>query len=188
MAEKTRSNAAVNELKIVREFLDRNNLALLVKLLKESCDQLCEAKVTRPGLEVPANEMTPVQFTGIEWDSVGFFEPSEPTRLAIPAGLGGRFLIQAATRWLDHRDSLNEEPPPDSYFYAFVIHNGSGHPPGNDARCTANNVEGGATGTTQHFMYETELVAGDFVELWLWQGFGSPIHCDTHFQIRRLGC
>lgn len=188
MAQNSRSIQAADELTIVRKFLRRNNLLALVQLLKESCDRVCEVKLARGGLDVPKDVSTPVPFSNVEWDSVGFFESSEPTRLTIPAGLGGRYLIQTATRWLDHRDFPGEEPPPDSYFYAFVMHNGSGHPAGNDARCTANNVEGGATGTTQHFTYETELVAGDFVELWLWQGFGTPVHCDTHFQMRRLGC
>jgi len=187
MPENPRSNPAKEELRIVRNFLRRNNLQLLVQLLKESCDRVCEAKLARGGMDVPKDERTPVPFSNIEWDSVGFFEPSEPTRLTVPTGLGGRYLVQASTRWLDHRQSSNEEAPPDSHYYAFMMHNGSGYPAGNDARCTANNVEGGATGTTQHFMYETDLAAGDFVELWLWQGFGTPIHCDIHFQMRRLG-
>lgn len=188
MSENPRSNHAADELSIVRKFLRRNNLLALVQILKESCDRVCEVKLARGGMEVPKDVSTPVPFSNIEWDSVGFFEPSEPTRLTVPAGLGGRYLIQAATRWLDHREPLGEGSLPDSHYYAFMMCNGSGHPAGNDARCTANNVEGGATGTTQHFMYETELVAGDFVELWLWQGFGTPVHCDIHFQMRRLGC
>lgn len=183
------SNRAADELTIVRKFLRRNNLLLLVQLLKESCGRVCNVKLGRGGMEVPKEVKTPVSFSNIEWDSVGFFQPSEPTRLTVPAGLGGRYLIQVATRWLDHRDPLlGKEPQPDSYYYAFVMRNGSGHPAGNDARCTANNVEGEATGTTQHFMYETGLAEGEFVELWLWQGFGSPIHCNIHFQMRRLGC
>lgn len=187
MPEDFKLDSAADELEIVRKFLRRNNLQLLVQLLKESCDRVCEVKLSRGGMDVPINESTPVPFSNIEWDSVGFFEPSEPTRLTVPAGLSGRYLIQAATRWVDHQEPLDPDPTPDSYYYAFMMHNGSGHPAGNDARCTTNNVEGGATGTTQHFMYETELAEGDFVELWLWQGFGTPIHCDIHFQMRRLG-
>lgn len=187
MAGKTKSESSLKELKIVRKFLQRNNLVSLVDLLSKTCDKARGAKVALGGMEVPVSSSACVSFTNIEWDSDGFFQPAEPTRLTVPPGLGGRYLIQVATRWLDHREPESEEPLPDSYYYAFVMKNGSGHPAGNDARSTANNVEGEATGSTQHFMYETDLAEGDFVELWLWQAFGSPIHCDIHFLVRRVG-
>jgi len=187
MGEKSKADRSANELKIVRKFLQRNHLSSLVELLKEACDRACGAKVAKGGVVVPEDQKVPVSFSNIDWDSDGFFQPSDSTRLTVPAGLGGRYLIQAATRWIDHREPAGGDPLPDSYYYAFVMRNGSGHPAGNDARCTANNVEGEATGTTQHFMHETHLNGGDFIELWLWQAFGSPIHCDVHFQLRRVG-
>ncbi len=187
MSEKAKSDQGSRELAIVRKFLQRNNLQSLVQLLKKASDPACGAKITRGAMDVPMGTHTSVSFTNTDWDSDGFFQAGHPTRLTVPEGLGGRYLIQVAIRWLNEWDPAGGDPPADSYYYAYVMLNGTGHPAGNDARSTANDVEGGATGTTQHFVYETDLAEGSYAELWLWQEYEAERRCDVYFQMRRVG-
>lgn len=171
---------AKSELEIVREFLERNNLVHVVELLQQAVPH--GAKATKGAQVVRPNETTTATFDGPQWDSDGYFDADQPTRLTVPTALRGRYFIQVAIRWLNDADVT-----PDSYYHAFLSVNGSSHPAGNDARSTANDTEAGATGTTQHFTFETNLGDGDYVELHVWQGFGSDRRCDLYFQMRRVG-
>ncbi len=187
MPEKRTQDLLAKELRIVRAFLERNNLEAVVDLLSEVCDQVRGVKAKKGAMDVPENSHTIVSFTNTEWDSDAFFDPQYPTRLTVPNGLGGRYFFQAAIRWLNDPGGPPPDQPVDSYYYAFITLNEDPHPAGNDARSTANDTEGGATGTTQHFTFETNLAEGNFVELRLWQGYGPHRRCDVNFQMRRVG-
>ncbi|RLE36526.1 MAG: hypothetical protein DRJ61_00560 [Acidobacteria bacterium] len=187
MPEKRKLDLSAKELGIVQSFLQRNNLEAVVGLLNEAGDHVRGVKAKKGAMDVPENSHTTVSFTNTEWDFDNFFDPQYPTRLTVPNGLGGRYFFQVALRWLNDPGALPPNQPNDSYYYAFITLNGDPHPAGNDARSTANDTEGGATGTTQHFTFETNLAEGDFAELRLWQGYGPHRRCDVCFQMRRVG-
>jgi len=178
------------ELKIVRKFLRRNNLDEMYALLLQIGDELHSAKVTAGSHPVPADEKTAIPFQHVEWDSDGYFDDQETTRLTVPAGLGGRYFVQVAIRW--HNTEAAPETPimaeiRDSYYYAFVSLNGSEHAVVTNARSTANKVGFGATGTTQHFSFDLDLSDGDFIEARLWQDFFDPVRADVFLELRREG-
>ena len=181
---------AKEELRIVRKFLRRNNLDEMCALLQQVGDDLHGAKVVAGSHPVPADEKTPIPFQNADWDSDGYFDDQEPTRFTVPTGLGGRYFVQVVIRW--HNTEEARETPPlavirDSYYYAFVSLNGSEHAVGVNARSTAAKVGYGATGTTQHFTFDLNLGAGDFVEVRLWQDFFDPVRADVVLEIRRIG-
>ncbi len=186
MTEKRRQDLAEMELRMVRAFLHRNNLDSLIGILKDAGGRPRGAKVTRGAMDVPENDHTTVSFSSVDWDSDTFFDPQYPTRLTVPIGLAGRYFFQVAIRWLNDSSGGPPANGDDSYHYAYISLNGDHNPAGNDARSTANDVEGGATGTTQHFTFETNLAQGDYAELRLWQGFNPHRNCDVCFQMRRV--
>lgn len=177
------------ELAIVRKFLRRNNLHHVVELLLEARDVVHGAKVSRGELTVPRAQASPTtaSFGAPEWDSDSYLEPTQRSLLVVPAGLGGRYFVQVALRWL--RDDLQPFTAADAdagYFYAFLSKNGTGGPVGNDGRSTASAVPG-ATGTTQHFTWEDSLAEGDSLELRLQQYVRDGVSAVVHLQLRRVG-
>jgi hypothetical protein len=181
--KKSAKSALEKELKIVRKFLKRNNLETVINMIREADDKARGAKIKRGSVKINNGETTVASLDTVSWDSDGYFDSGSPTRLTVPAGLEGRYLLQVALRWINKNDPM----APDSYFYSFITLNEDQCPVSNDARSTANNTEAGSEGTTQHFTYETHLNAGDFVQLWLWQNFGAQKHCDVVLQMRRVG-
>lgn len=185
--KKLAGSAGEKELKLVRKFLKRNNLEALANMISAADDKARGAKVTRGSAGVESNVDTAVEFRNVLWDSDGYFDPTTPTRLTIPTGLGGRYLLQVALRWQHDDGPLTPPNDTESYFHAFITQNGETDAFDNDVRSSANKVNGGAVATSQHFMAETELKAGDFAELWLAQQFGVDKRCDVYFTIRRVG-
>ncbi len=189
-SEDKKLEVAKEELRIVRKFLRRNNLDQMYALLQQIGGELHGAKVVAGSHAVPADEKSSVEYQNVHWDSDGYFDDQEPTRWTVPTGLGGRYFVQVAIRWLNTEES-HETPPlaviRDSYYYAFVSLNGSEHPVGSYARSTANKVGHGATGTTQHFTFDLNLGDGDFVEVKLWQDFYDPVKADVFLEVRRIG-
>jgi hypothetical protein len=180
---------AKEELRIVRKFLRRNNLDEMYALLQQVGDDLHGAKVVAGSHPVPADEKTAIPFQQVDWDSDEYFDEGEPTRLTVPAGLGGRYFIQVAIRW--HNTEQAPGPPNvvirPSYYYAFVSLNGGEHAVVTNARSTANKVGNDATTTTQHFTFDLDLSEGDFIEARLWQGFYDPVRADVFLELRRVG-
>jgi len=185
--KKSAASALEKELKIVRKFLKRNNLEALVNMISAADDIAHGVKVTRGSAQVVSNVDTAVEFRNVYWDSDGYFETEAPTRLTVPTGLGGRYLLHVALRWQHDDGPLTPPNDTKSYFHAFITLNGNNDGFDNDVRSSANKVIGGAVATSQHFMAETQLNAGDFVELWLAQQFGVDKRCDAYFTIRRVG-
>jgi hypothetical protein len=187
--EEKKLEIAKEELRIVRRFLRRNNLDEVCTLLLQMGDQLHSAKVAAGSHPVPADEKSVVTFQHVDWDSDEYFDDGEPTRLTVPTGLGGRYFVKVAVRWLN----TEEAPGPpnmvirDSYHYVFVSSNGSENAVVTAARSTANKVGHGATGTTQHFTFDLDLDDGDFLEVRLWQDFYDPVRADVFFELRRVG-
>jgi len=157
--EKKKLEIAKEELKIVRKFLRRNKLDEMYGFLQQICADLHSVKVTAGMYPVPADQKTPIPFQHVDWDSDAYFDDGEPTRLTVPTGLGGRYFVKVAVRWLNPEEAPG--PPnmviKDSYYYAFVSSNGSEHAVVTAARATANKVGHGATGTTQHFSFDLDL-------------------------------
>ena len=181
---------AKEELRIVRRFLRRNNLDELCAALQQTGDSVHGAKVIAGMHPVPADQKTAIPFQNVDWDSDGYFNNQEPTRLTVPTGFAGRYFVQIAIRWHNPEEASGS---PDigeireSYFYAFASQNGRPHAIGVDARSTANKVGHVATGTTQHFTFDLSLSVSDFVELNLWQDFFDPVRADVVLEIRRVG-
>jgi hypothetical protein len=190
-SEEKKLGVAKEELKIVREFLRRNNIDEMCAALKLIGEELHGAKVTAGSHPVPVEQKPAIPFQNVEWDSDGFFDSNEPTRATVPVGLGGKYFVQVAVRWHNPEEVVPPPPIPldiqDSYYYAFVSRNGSEHAVGPEARPTANKVANGATGTTQHFTFDLDLDGGDFIEVKLYQGFYDPVRADVVLSIRRVG-
>lgn len=191
-AEQKRLQNAKEELRIVRKFLRRNKIDEMCVVLQKITEELHGAEVFAGAVPVPANPPTfVVPFQNEDWDTDDYFDGGEPTRLTVPAGLGGRYFAQVAVRWYNPEEF--DPPPPnigdlkDSYFYAFVSMNGNPHAVGNDARSTAAKVGHGATGTTQHFTFDMSLNDSDFIEVRLWQDFLDPVRADVFLTLRRVG-
>lgn len=189
--EEKKLEIATEELKIVRRFLRRNRLNEVYCVLQQIGSDVHGAKVIAGGHSVPADEKSSVVFQNVEWDSDGYFDNQEATRLTVPGGLAGRYFIQIAVRWLNTEETnvpaaiianLKE-----SFYYAFASLNGSPNAIDVDARSTANKVGHGATGTSQHFTFDLNLDDGDFVEINLWQDFFDPVSADVVFSFRRVG-
>lgn len=185
--KKSAESAHEKELKIVRKFLKRNNLETVVDMISAADDIAHGAKVTRGSAQVVSLVDTAVEFHDVYWDSNGYFDSGTPTRLTVPTGLGGRYLLQVALRWQHDDGPMTPPNDTESYFHAFITLNGNTDGFDNDVRSSANKVTGGAVATSQHFMAETQLNAGDFVELWLAQQFGVNKRCDAYFTLRRVG-
>jgi len=188
--EEKRLANAKEELKIVRRFLRRNKLIEMYAVLQQVCGDLHGAKVITGGIPVPTNQDTLIPFQNVEWGPDGYFDSGEPTRLSVPEGLGGRYFVQVAVRWLNPEQGIGAPDPEDindSYYYALVCKNGGNDAILLDARATAEKVGFGATGTTQHFTFDISLDDGDFIELMLWQEFFDPVRVDAAFTLRRLG-
>jgi len=187
--EKKELEIAKEELKIVRKFLRRNNLDEIYKLLLQIGDELHSAKVAVGLHPVPADQKTPIPFQHVDWDSDGYFDDQEPTRLTVPTGLSGRYFVKVAIRWHNTEEAPGPPDPVirDSFYYAFVSSNGSENAVVTAARATANKVGHGATGTTQHFTFDLDLDDGDYLEVRLWQDFYDPVRADVFFELRRVG-
>ena len=130
-------------------------------------------------------------FEHVDWDSGGFFDAAQPTRLTVPPGLAGRYRIDVAIRWMhDGSSQPGYTPPADGFFYAFIARDGQPAAFSEDARATANMVVA-ASSTSQHFGCETHLSAGQFVELILWHRYGTvngqTPKAKVFFQLRCVG-
>ena len=130
---------------------------------------------------------TPHPFLEIDWTSHAFTSPTNPTRITIPRGRGGVYSISAAVRWF--RTDSNEFTLADSqssYFYAWIMKNGSGNPIGNPLRSTTS-ATAFATGTTQSFTWLLDLDARDYLELVLQQGVHPMIAANGGVCLFRVG-
>lgn len=179
---------ATNQLDLVRKFLEENNLYAISELLRERCDRVHGAKVF-DGIQVAMREHTTATYRHTQWDSDGYFSGSEPSRLTVPAGLGGRYFVQVAVRWRNpDSPPLPPPAPEEAHYYTYLSLNGSQGPAGSDARATANTIKGVGFSTTQHFTFETNLSAGDYLEVRVWQDFEPSRWAEITFQMRRIGC
>jgi hypothetical protein len=188
--EELKLEIAKEELKIVRKFLRRNKFLEMYTVLQQVCDDLHGAKVLSGGIPISTKQKTAVPFQSVDWDPDGYFDSGEPTRLTVPEGLGGRYFVQAAVRWLN--PELSFAPPDlddinDAYYYAYVSKNGIDGALGLEAHSTTEKVGFGATGTTHHFTFDIALSADEFIELWLFQEFFDPVRADMALTLRRLG-
>jgi len=191
-AEQKRLANTREELRIVRKFLRRNKLNEMCAVLQQIGEELYGAEVIAGTIPVPASSpASTVPFQDEAWDTDDYIDEGEPTRLTVPAGLGGRYFVQVVVRW-HNPEEFHPIPPnigelKDSYFYAFVSMNGSLDAVGATARSTAAKVGNGASTTTQHFTFDMSLSDGDFIEVRLWQDFLDPVRADAFLTLRRVG-
>ena len=142
------------------------------------------AKVVAGGREIPKNRHTKIAFHGVRWDSGGFHRASQPNRLRIPAGHGGRYVVKLAIRWSRLDDTVPPVDTTSSYFTASVLVNDQTR--GGDSRSTVARSPHSQS-TTQLIVYETDLADGDRLQARLWHGFDERLWADVYFQARRLG-
>jgi hypothetical protein len=114
------------------------------------------------------NTQTKKTFTGADvYDTDAFHDPSSnDTRITIPAGLGGYYLIYGAVTW-DNNTSGRR-------YITFTKNNA-------DLNFTAN-----AFSTATNTIYPTSMVsvvvnlsAGDYIELEIWQSTGGNLNTDN---------
>jgi hypothetical protein len=79
------------------------------------------AKVVAGGREIRGTQHKKIRFQEVRCDSGSFFRASQPNRLRIPAGQGGRYIVQLAIRWYRPDDTAPAVDPTSSYFYAAVL-------------------------------------------------------------------
>jgi hypothetical protein len=138
------------------------------------------------------------------WDSDGFFDVTQPTRITIPTDLGGRYVAHATVMWyfiagppfdmftLAHRDSPNNK---FGYFTAEITVNGD-RPDPRENLCT-DAVIPGTVRNAQNVLWETNLDAEDYLELYLCQTVlgndpsilpeNEDLRVEVNFKLRRLG-
>jgi hypothetical protein len=177
------------ELKIVRKFLRRDHLDELVEALLWWRDRVRGIKICGmdEAVYVVAGNV-PLNFTApAEWDSHGFFDPGESTRVTIPEGLGGRYLATARLRWTrDDIELFSVEDAHAGHFYGDFTRNGGPHYAAPDARYTVSPAVG-AQGTTLQFSWEADLYGGDFIELRHSQSVREGMSVHGCMTLRRLG-
>jgi hypothetical protein len=135
------------------------------------------------------------------WDSDAYYSSGEPGRITIPNNLEGRYLAHATVMWsrgtsqpftLAQRDGTGH---PSGYFTAVIVANNNVPSPRENLSVAA--VVANAIRTSQSVSWETDLAAGDYLELHLCQWVigidGSlPPPSDTliaeaNITVRRLG-
>ncbi len=141
--------------------------------------------------------------SGARWDSDGFFMTGHPSRITIPADLEGRYLASAFVMWsrdnsnpftIGQRDGTGSTSAA-GYFSAVITANGSTTSPRQNLSVAA--VVPTAIRTTQVVSWETDLAAGDYLEVELCQNVigvdpgiapaDDTLISEVDFTIRRLG-
>jgi hypothetical protein len=98
-----------------------------------------------------------------DWDSDGFFNPSHPGRVTVPAGFAGRYAVRLTLVWRRASGDFTVSDRDKSFFYAELGTNAD--PSGRFAESrsyTAPVV--GTTGTHQRALWEGPLAPGQWVE------------------------
>ncbi len=173
------------ELKIVRKFLKKNNIDDLIMALSTWCCQAPGARVSRGQNSVPQGSQSTLNLDQIvEWDTDGFFDAGQPSRLTIPAGFEGRYLVHVMLSWYRIMGTPWTVAERDGgFFNACLAKNGVG--PLDGSRSNAAPVVM-AKHTTQRILWEGELAAGDFVELNAWQEVADEVVVDAWLTLRRV--
>ena len=157
-------------------------LTMTSKLLTdlEAGPALVGASVTRTATQSISNSTeTAMQFTAEDWDSNNFHDnATNNSRLTVPTGLGGYYLM---TSWI---------PWPSGSYRRFIDIWKNSQATG---KLLVRSDSSGNTGEFSQAISIMEfLVAGDYVELYVWQGSGGSVNVDgganlfPRFQIQRL--
>lgn len=119
----------------------------------------CRANRTT-NLSVASSTTTYVAFDAADsWDTDSFHSTStNPTRLTVPAGLAGKFLIIASLEWPDHSTGWRD---------MIVLANGV-------STLAASRSAGTPYPISQLTTIE-QLAAGDYLELAVWQNSGATL-------------
>ena len=129
------------------------------------------------------------------WEGNNYFDSTKPTRLKVPNNRSGRYFIHAEIQW--ERSPSNQVfsfgHSKEGFFGAFLVRNGFTPPSKREAQSIAA-VVGGSTLVSQIVMLETQLVANDFIELYVFQRVPQDptagmlsIQVNAELTIRRLG-
>ena len=110
----------------------------------------CKARRTTDQ-SIPRITDTALSFSEEEYDDSSFWIPGSPTRLTIPAGMGGTYLVGSSVHW--------EPNSTGTYRVTGILKNGT------DNIGSVTTPEGAATSTAQNLSCMLELSAGDYIEL-----------------------
>lgn len=140
----------------------------------------CRA-VANAGLTVPHATATPVPFQVEEFDVGGFHDPAvNPSRFTIPAGLGGYYAIDFVGTYDGNATGVRD---------THLRKNGVSPA----AQIGYSRRDGSASGTTVGLAVVIQLVAGDYVEVVVYQssgasnGFGVADPFRPQFSIVKVG-
>jgi hypothetical protein len=176
------------ELKIVRRFLRRNNIDdLMLALSTWGFDCHRVQAVGYDGSVPKDGSGTYTVDLAVSDDPDGFHDESNPSRLTVPEGLGGKYYVHAEVRWLKW-DSQTEWDLADrdaGMFYSNLRINGMGGLI-ESSRATSSAVPF-ATGTTQHCTGEIDLNSGDYVELYVYQNVVDQAQVNAWLTLRKVG-
>ena len=121
------------------------------------------ARVTLGAVQaIPNAAGTAIQFTQAQFDSSGFFDAGTPTRLTVPAGLGGVYAITGYVLFAASGVGIRQSSIPVN---AAATHAINGPLPGN-----------GAFNNGLPVPLTLALAAGDFVELEAYQSSGGALN------------
>ena len=130
------------------------------------------------------------------WKSGNFFDAAHPTRIKVPNNRAGRYLIHAELQWSPKIGSktFTDIQSTGGFFGAYLVRNNTtGMNLQKEAQSTAA-VIAGSTLVTHNVILETQLAAGHFVELYVFQrvtgvdpGNDFAIEVNATMTVRRLG-
>jgi hypothetical protein len=124
-----------------------------------------------------ANQGAVVPFDNEAFDTDGFHDNStNPSRITIPAGLGGKYLFTATLRWANNSSGIR---------IAYFRINGSGAA----ADTRAQQFTPLSSGDASHVISDVlDLAAGDYVELFGYQNSGGGLNVGVSAVLPRFGC
>ena len=128
------------------------------------------------------------------WDSNGFFNINQRSKITVPDGLDGRYFITVTLRWYPHSGVFKIAERDGGRFYAELATNANpaGYFP--RTRCSAAPVVTSPK-TIQHLLWEGPLAAGHFVQIRVRNsvhvkddgGYSVNVMVNAWLTMRRLG-
>lgn len=176
------------ELKIVRKFLNRNNINdLMLAMAPWGVQPHVVRVVGYKGDIVSGLNVAPSVDFSRDIDTDGYFDSTHKDRLTVPEGLGGNYFIHTEVRWLKPNPQVEFDlaDRDAGRFYSHLrLNNEQG--PVESSRST-NSAVPFASGTTQICMAEIQLTAGDYVQLLVNQTVCPKLQVNAWMTMRMVG-